>query len=216
MGFLDKLFKTKKIYEYKPMEKVKIDIDAALNNPSPKNREYCKLFAETNEYNFYMYEAYSDESGGYVLRQRKSKPKDIVFLGNHKQLACVFEDFLFQTEHTGERGRFYIQATNIENGVTEYYDWLGKGNHYITPGGYGRFYCQDIINEMYVENKKLIFNITRIKSNTNEIYRTLGYKQYVDEYDYDMDYKLEVTLENGAFYLNRHYPPQKSDTSENN
>lgn len=185
------LFTRKKsIYEYKMMEQVKCDLDAAMRNPNPGYSEYCRLIAESNDYLFYSYMSYQDNSGGYVIRKSKTNPRETLFFGENYQLACIFKNFLFQCGHSGERGRFYIFAKNILTGNVLKCDWLGKGDVFVNINGYGRFYVQDTINNVSVQGDTLVFDVTRKKSSRSE---------NPDKYDVDTNYSLKVTIENGHF-----------------
>ncbi len=63
--------KEKAIYEYKMMEQVDCDLNAALNNPNPDFMDHCKIIAENDKYRFCSYKAFEDDSGVYVIRQSK-------------------------------------------------------------------------------------------------------------------------------------------------
>jgi tetratricopeptide (TPR) repeat protein len=180
----------KAIYEYKMMEQVDCDLDAAIQNPNPGFMDYCKLIAESSDYLFYSYKAFKDNSGGYVIRRSKANPAQKLFFGENYQLSCVFKDYLFQCGHSGERGRFFIYAKNIFTGNVQKCDWLGKGDIFVVINGFGRFYVQDTINTVSVQNETLVFDVTRKKSSRTE---------NTDKYDIDTDYSLKVTIENGQF-----------------
>ena len=85
----------KKIYQHKMLERCKVDLEEALRQSGTEYNNHCGLVAESKEYLFYRYAAYSDGSGGYILRSNKAKPKEIVFFGRSCRYNCVFHDFLF-------------------------------------------------------------------------------------------------------------------------
>lgn len=159
--------KEKAIYEYKMMEQVDCDLDAAIRNPTPGFMDYCKLTAESTDYSFYSYKAFQDNSGGYVIRRSKNNPAQTLFFGENYQLSCVFKDYLFQCGHSGERGRFYIFAKNILTGNVIKCDWLGKGDVFVNINGYGRFYVQDTINSISAQGDTLVFDVTRKRSSSS-------------------------------------------------
>lgn len=202
--------KEKAIYEYKMMEQVNCDLDAALSNPNPGFMDFCKIIAENDKYRFCSYKAFKDNSGGYVIRQNKANPAEKLFFGENFQMACIYKSYLFQSGHSGERGRFYIFAKNIETGNVVKCDWLGKGDVFVNINGYGRFYVQDTINDFGVENDELVFHIKREKSNN---------ETPLDKYDIDTEYILKVTIENGQFkpvaiFNVETAPPKKNDSTK--
>lgn len=182
--------KKKAIYEYKMMEQVDCDLDAALSNPNPGFMDFCKIVAENDKYRFYSYKTFKDNSGGYVIRQSKANPAEKLFFGENYRLACIYKSYLFQSNHSGERECFYIYAKNIETGNVVKCDWLGKGDVFVNINGFGRFYVQDTINDFGVENDELVFHIERRKCNN---------ETPLDKYDIDTEYILKVTIENGQF-----------------
>lgn len=214
MGFLNK-----EPYECKILEAYKIDIEKTnsiykVNNSREEpelltKREYCELIAESNKYNFYSYRTYSDGSGGYVLRQDKQNPMNVVYFGDCKMHNCVFHGYLFQVNHSGEIGRFGITGRNIQTGEITRFSWLSdKGNAYVIRG-YGRFYCQDSVNKVFIKDGKLIFKITRKKSN----YSPKGSSKN-DKYDIDTDYDLVVSYAEGKLKATAVYPANIGTTSK--
>ena len=172
--------------EYKMMERINCDLDSAVNNPKPGFSDYCRIVAESTNYRFYSYQSFEDNSGGYVIRRSKSNPTEKVFFGENYQMDCVFDSYLIQCGHSGERGCFYVHAKHIETGKAMKCDWLGKGDVFVVINGYGRFYVKDI----GVEGNKLILHVKRKKSTRNDS---------SDKNDIDTEYTLVVTMENGQF-----------------
>lgn len=206
MGFLNK-----EPYECKILETYKIDIEKTnniykTNNPNGKSelgtqREYCELIAESSEYNFYSYRTYSDGSGGYVLRQDKQNPMNVVYFGDCKIHNCVFHGYLFQVNRSGEIGRFGITGKNIQTGEIRNFSWLSdKANTYVI-NGFGRFYCQDSVNKVFIKDGKLVFKITRKKSDYSPEESDKNNK-----YDVDTDYDLVISYTEGKLKATAVYP----------
>ena len=93
-----KFFSKKEPYQYKILEKYKIDIEktnqtflySSNATDNWRGREFCELVAGNKDYLFYAYRTYSDGNGGYILRQDKIKPKNVVFLVKIKSLTAFF------------------------------------------------------------------------------------------------------------------------------
>ena len=214
MGFLHK-----EPYECKMLETYKIDIEKTnniykANNPNGKSelgtqREYCELIAESSEYNFYSYRTYSDGSGGYVLRQDKQNPMNVVYFGDCKIHNCVFHGYLFQVNRSGEIGRFGITGKNIQTGEIRNFSWLSdKANTYVI-NGFGRFYCQDSVNKVFIKDGKLVFKITRKKSDYSPEEDNKNNK-----YDVDTDYDLVISYAEGKLKATAVYPANIGKTSK--
>ena len=202
------LFKQKPPYSCKILERYKIDIEKTnqfykqgrITEESFGEREYCELVAESNDYRFYNYRTYSDGSGGYILRQEKASPKKIVYFGTCKRHNCVFKGYLFQVNARGTSGfggeQFGITARNIIDGSKISFNWLSQ--KYIYSQGYrGHAPSQDAVNSVEVNGDKLIFKVTRYKSDSKDF----------DEYDRNADYELIVQYVSGKFKANAIFPP---------
>lgn len=202
------LFKQKPPYSCKILERYKIDIEKTnqfykqgrITEESFGEREYCELVAESNDYRFYNYRTYSDGSGGYILRQEKASPKKVVYFGSCKRHNCVFRGYLFQVDARGTSGfggeQFGITARNIIDGSKISFNWLSQ--KYIYSQGYrGHAPSQDAVNSVEVNGDKLIFKVTRYKSDSKDF----------DEYDRNADYELIVQYVSGKFKANAIFPP---------
>ena len=199
------LFKQKPPYSCKILERYKIDIEKTnqfykegrITEESFGKREYCELVAESNDYRFYSYQTYSDGSGGYILRQEKSAPKKVVYFGECKKFNCVFKGVLFQVNAAGEIGRFGITGRNIIDGSLTRFKWLSEKSNMIVINGFGRMYSQDTVKAVRIENDKMIFDVSRCKSSSNE----------ADPYDREAEYTLVVEYASGKFKANAIFPP---------
>lgn len=199
------LFKQKPPYSCKILERYKIDIEKTnqfykegrITEETFGKREYCELVAESNDYRFYSYQTYSDGSGGYILRQEKTSPKKVVYFGECKKFNCVFKGVLFQVNASGEIGRFGITGRNIIDGSLTRFKWLSEKSDMIVINGFGRMYSQDTVKAVRVENDKMIFEVSRCKSSSNE----------ADPYDREAEYILVIEYASGKFKANAIFPP---------
>lgn len=191
----------KPLYRCKMMERISCDLDSALSNPKPRSDEHCEIIAETDKYLFYRYNAYEDNSGGYIVRREKGRPSRMVFFGNNTRMVCFFKGYLFQCNHVGPREKIGIFAKQINTGKTFRFDWLGQGELRVwrLPDVIDS-YVQDTINDMTVEGDELVFNITRLRSEE---------KGLDDKYNIDMDYVLKVSFTGGKFVPKAYYSLEK-------
>lgn len=203
------LFSKKEPYQYKVLERYKIDIEKTnelfqsgqTNTESWKDREFCELVAQDNLYKFYGYRTYSDHSGGYILRQEKKKPKNVVFFGDNKQLNCIFHGYLFQVNHNGELGRFGITGRNVMDGSLTQFNWLSDKAKFILINSYGRFYSQDSVKSVSIKEDKMVFKVSREQSSDPR-----EKEKATDIYDIDVEYDLVVEFISGKFKATRVFP----------
>ena len=200
----------KEPYNCKILERYRINIEKTnqeFENSGAKSilggREYCELVAEDNKYRFYSYRTYSDGSGGYLLRQEKTSPRKIVFFGSCKIFNRIFKGHLFQVDSRGTSGfgveDFGITARNIVTGAQYSFNWLSD-KYIYSKGLNGHAPSQDVVNSVIVDGDKLIFNVTRYKSDSEEH----------DEYDRNTKYDLVVEFVNGKFNATAIFPPAES------
>ena len=164
----------KEIYEYEILEPYRINIEETnrtfLANGGVvdyiEGRKFCELVAENEKYEFYSYRTYSDGSGGYLLRRKKNNPQNIVYFGKNRDFSCIFHDYLFLACRGNQDPRYCPIAQHIETGELIKCDWLSK-EQYIryTPDGFGRGVCVDSVDNMVVEQGKLIFKVSRKEPN---------------------------------------------------
>jgi len=185
-------FKKKAIYKYNILEKYKIDINDA-------DADTLEKMCENDNYNFYKFrEKNATLSNLYILRQDKQNPKKVVFFGNYEEHSCIYKGHLFLAKSTGELNRFdHITCINVENGNIRNYRWKSKYGIMNIINGYGRFYNQDKITNVYVKDDILVFDINRTKTNDKEA------QDY--EYNVDMDYKLFVQEKGYDFVIRYSY-----------
>ena len=147
-------FKKKAIYKYNMLEKYKIDIESAKND----GNTVVEKIGESLNYIFYKFrEKDATLSSYYILRQEKSNPKKVVYFGEYEDINCVFNEHLFLTRKSGELNRFdRFICLNVETGEKTIYKWKSPFGYMEVINGYGRFYNQDSIEKIYVENNKMI------------------------------------------------------------
>lgn len=98
------LFKKKELYECNILERYRINIEKTnrlysqgkLRQNTWEGRKFCELVAESDFYRFYSYLSYSDNSGGYILRQDKNAIRNVVYFGKSQKYNCVFHNHLFK------------------------------------------------------------------------------------------------------------------------
>ena len=206
LGYEEKT--VKKIYEYDMLERYAIDVEktnAEFHNKTDINeydeQEYCKLIGETEKYMFYSYKTYTDGSGGYILRQEKERPEIVVYFGESRIFNCIFGNILFQVNDNDETGFFNVLGKNVETGKVYKFNWFSPNSIFVNATGYGRFFCQDTVKKVYVENDKLFFEVSRRKS-SDPFHEYEGNPKY----DVDMDYTLTVTYNEGKLKVVASYP----------
>ncbi len=196
----------KPIYDYKMLDKFKINIDKCQ-----KKKEIClEKMCESNNYIFYKYQEKNEwYYPAYILRQSKENKKNVVFFGNFLPFYCIYKGHLFLAEESGElfKGRDLITCINVENGNVTRYKWKSEYGIVRNINGYGRVYCQDSIKKVYVSNDTLIIEITREKTNDES---ANDYK-----YNYSMDYVLSIKYNNGFFEPNYSFINDKKITNNN-
>lgn len=182
-------FKKKAIYKYNMLEKYKIDLEFAKND----GNTVVEKIGESLNYIFYKFrEKDATLSSYYILRQEKSNPKKVVYFGEYEDINCVFNEHLFLTRKSGELNRFdRFICLNVETGEKTIYKWKSPFGYMEVINGYGRFYNQDSIEKIYVENNKMIMEVNRKKTSDKEAL----------EYEYNLDMKYILTVE----YINNQF-----------
>lgn len=193
------MFFNKKIYNCKVMDRYKIDIDRLLSN----NDKSIELVAENDKYCFYVY---SESSfWRYLLRQNKTKRKEVVSLGDigWDSIFCIWDNYLVSAmsgkAELNVRDSFTF--IDVETGIRRYEKLRSKYGNMLFVRGYGRQNNQDIIKKMYVEDGNLIIEFQREKYDGNDAEESHYYK--------DMDYTLVCQNNNGSLLLYRSYEDDK-------
>lgn len=201
-----RLFQKKEIYDFKLLQKCNIDI-AKINEGFLKNgktcdsqeeHEYCILVGESKNYYFWAYKTRENGRGGYILRQEKCAPNNVVFFGKNEDFACVFKGYLFLAKSICEVGKPSIIARKTTSGLLSSCDWLSHKTIKYTVFDVIRHYYQDSITDMFIENDKLVFKISRKKSDSIED----------DAYDTYVDYVLTVKYKDKQFYVDSIFPKE--------
>ena len=166
-----RLFGKKSMYDYKPLERVKIDIDKVnskflATNPkldSYEAKEYCELIGETNSYRVYIYQRTVSGFDGFLLRQDKASPKKVAYLGSARKHCCVFHDKVFTINAFSPTHRVYhpLICKDINTGIqTEMNIFSDKGFHEFI-GTSMHLYCQDVIHSFEIKDDTLIIEVYR-------------------------------------------------------
>ena len=103
-------------------------------------------------------------------------------------------------DETGEVGDFGITARNILTGELIHCNWLSQQARHISFNGFGRFYSQDVVNEVFIDGDKLIFKVTRLKC--DGAWHT---NLYYGEADIEAKYTLVVKYAFGEFKVSRFF-----------
>ena len=209
MGFFKK-----DIFEYKILERYKIDIaktnrnfrDTPQSKGLPQKREYCEKIGESEKYIFYSYLSYNDGSGGYVLRASKEDPRNIVYFGENKKFSCIYKNHLFLVDTIGFTRKLLAISRDIDTGVQFEYDWFGKRSYFKGHGNLHRI-SQDSVNGLSVINDQLVFDVTRTRVKPYD-------ENDDDEYNIDSDYKLIVNFKNGSFYATAVFPSKETSAGQ--
>lgn len=190
----------KEIWDYKMLEPYPINIDLVIQQGKNEHGKLSSIMIQNKDYCFYRYCSYPDNSGGYVLRRNKKNLQELVYFGENMQLCCIYHDYLFQVDHHSKvGGQFYIVCTDIFTGDQNKYELFGKGSNWTH-----HVYCQDSVDEMYVENDELIIKVHRVKDNTPSFAK----KNVADDdlFNIDTDYTIAVTFKLGELEANVFFP----------
>lgn len=196
------LFRKKKIYEHNIMEKIKINLDlieltdlSSEDYSEFKKTEHRSLIGETTQYEFYRYFS-GGSSDSYILRRDKKNQK-VVFFGYAYQYICVYKDHILGLNHNGEIGRNSLAVINCQTGIKKNYNLLSPNAAFVAPLGYGRFYCQDYVNNVTVKGDEVVFDISRKKVDLDNTakYGTVN-RTIINK---DIDYKLIIYMTDNTF-----------------
>ena len=202
-------FKKKEHYNYKMLEKVKIDIEKtnkrfarkSVNNSEP--REYCQIVCESDEYRFYSYQTYSDGSGGYLLRQSKSQPSDIVYFGKCCFINRVFHNYLLQLNKNYGIGYLKVIAKNVKTSETKEFKFLSRKAYDFAKNGYHKLALHDEVNGVFIKDGKFIVKLTRKVDNAFS-------NNKKDTIVSDNTFYLVATYKNNQLNIEDIYPSDKS------
>lgn len=165
------LFMKKALYNYKPLERVRIDIDKvneqfaeidpALRSREP--REYCEFIGETDSYRIYAYQRKASGSGGYFLRQEKASPRRVAYLGTAHKHCCVFHGKLFTIDSFSPIGstKHPLICKDINTGAQTVINLLSDRGFYEFIGPSMHFYCQDTIHSLSLHDDTMTLEVYR-------------------------------------------------------
>lgn len=214
------LFGKKAMYKYKPLERVRINIDAVNNtflatNPklsSYEAKEYCELVGETNNYRIYVYQRKVSGFDGYFLRQEKSSPKRVAYLGTARKHCCVFHDKLFTINSLSATNQIYhpLICKDINTGVQTELKILSEKGFHEFVGTSMHLYCQDVVHSLEVHNDVMTLEVYRYPADS-----ILTRETYHEE----CIYHIHIKHDNGKFFATKEFPKTKAEpetTRENN
>jgi hypothetical protein len=200
------LFGKKPMYKYKPLERVRIDIDKVnttflTTNPklsSYEAKEYCELVGETDNYRVYIYQRKVSGFDGYFLRQEKASPKKVAYLGSARKHCCIFHDKLFTINSFSLTHRTYhpLICKDINTGVQTEMKILSDKGFREFIGTSMHLYCQDVVHSLEVQNDTMILEVYRYPADS-----TLTKETYHEE----SIYYIHIKYVNGQFVVERFY-----------
>lgn len=165
------LFGKKPMYEYKPMQRVRINIDKVnakflATNPKLKSyeeKEYCELIGETSNYRIYIYQRKAGDYDGYFLRQDKASPKKVSYLGSARKHYCVFYNKLFTINSFSPTHRVHhpLICKDINTGIQTEMNLLSDKGFREFIGTSMHFHCQDVVRSLKLQNDVMTLEIHR-------------------------------------------------------
>lgn len=165
------LFQKKALYKYKPLERVRLDIDKvnkqfAEANPEIRSgdpKEYCEFIGETDSYCIYAYQRKASGLGGYFLRQEKASPKKVAYLGTARKHCCVFHGKLFTIDSFSPIGntKHPLICKDINTGVQTVMNILSDQGFYEFIGPSMHFHCQDTIHSLSLRDDTMTLEVYR-------------------------------------------------------
>ena len=200
------LFAKKEMYKYKPLERVRINIDAVnaaflAANPKLNSydvKEYCEFVGETNNYRIYIYQRKVSGFGGYFLRQDKASPKKVAYLGSARKHSCVFHDKLFTIDSFSatQRTNHPLICKDINTGVQTEMQILSDKGFREHIGNSMHLYCQDVVHSLDVLNDVMTLEVHRYPADSVVIKET-----FIEE----CIYKIHIKYTDGKFTVEREF-----------
>lgn len=207
------LFGKKPMCKYKPLERVRINIDAVnsaflASNPklsSYEAKEYCELIGETDSYRVYIYQRKASGFDGYFLRQEKASPKTVAYLGSARKHCCVLHDKLFTIDSFSPTHSVYhpLICKDINTGVQTEMKILSEKGFREFIGTSMHLYCQDVVHSLKVDNNVMILEVYRYPADS-----VLTKETYHEE----CIYHIHIKCLNDKFTITREFP--KTDAEQ--
>ena len=150
------IFGNKEIYKHKILEKYKNGVDG------------CLYVGETDRYRIYTLK-HQTLTNTYFLRQDKSNPKKVVYLGAAHKHIGVFQNKIFSIDRMSLTGRSKhpLFCTDVETGERTEMHVLSDKQCQISVPGRLHFYCQDMVESISVAEDTLKVEVTRYKEGAN-------------------------------------------------
>lgn len=197
------LFGKKPMYKYKPLERVKIDIDAVneafiATNPQLNRfdkKEFCEFIGETDQYRIYIYQRTVGGIDGYFLRQDKASPKKVRYLGSARKHCGVFHGKIFTIDSFSPTNRIHhpLICKDIISGTqTEMKILSDKGFREFVASMH--LYCQDVVHSLEVQNDEMVLEIYRYPADA---------VLTSDNYQEECIYHIHIKCVNGNFVAER-------------
>ena len=159
--------------------------------------EYCTKLIDAGIYSFFVYDI-SKYSGKCLLRYN-CQSGEVVYFGKCYEFNCVYKGYLFSAnKHSDARKEHRVIARHVVSGKEETYFWFSPGT--IWNGG---TYCQDSVNQLYIDNDALIIEVHRTK--TFDFPKEYS-KYTLSKYNANTDYIITVTYIDGKFNVEKTFP----------
>jgi len=166
--------KEKKLYQYEILEQYKGNLDG------------CELVGETTEYLIFTIGGKS-----YLLRQEKTNPNMVVFLGRAYDHNCIYKDMVFSIQSISYIGDSTLPlfCTDVNTGNRTQLHILSNKAWKCFIGDSIHCHCQDSVNSICVDNGTLLIDVTRHEEDFSS--RTSSYQGHLS-YDGE-SFKIEYT-----------------------
>ena len=166
------LFGSKPIYKCRILEKYKVDPE----------KEQCGLVGETVQYRIYRFKE-DGISSTYLLRQEKSNPKKVVYLGQAKENMCICGNKLFAIDRINytSRTNHPVYCIDVDTGESIELPVLSDKGCYFAM----HWHCQDCVESISLRDDTIILAVTRYRE-----------KSHGEE---ELRYRAHIRYENGRF-----------------
>lgn len=195
------------------MEKCQDDIVQKIGICDEKSfHGYSKFIVETDNYDFFTFNTYEDNSGGYILRISKADPQNVVFFGPNQSFACAIHNHIITADRYTNYGLpLKVYCIDAETGTTYSYRWFSEKSTLIVTPISSELFSQDTITSMKIIKDTDDNDILRIDVNRTRLANERGNPFDTEEYrndplNKDMDYYILAKLENGHLVPQIIYP----------
>lgn len=192
------IFFNKPLYKYNPLERVRIDIDKVKSYDEKRS---CDLVGETNDYRIYIYKENGAGIGRYFLRQEKTHPKRVAYLGRARGHYCVFHDKVFTIDSFSSTGhtRHPLICKDINTGAQTEMEILSPKGFYEFIGTSMHLYCQDVVQSIEVNNDVMTLKVCRYPAEAT-LTKDTYHKEFV--------YHIHIKRPGGNFVVEKEFPEE--------